>query len=100
MVVGGLGILEEERAEASESVLDWRERRRKGMEGRRNVGKRVGIGCGSEGLRRKDIVMVRKLWGMKNGLDVIVMRMNEKKIQLRKEKRYGQSRRIDSMRYG
>jgi hypothetical protein len=61
MVVGGLGILEEERAEASESVLDWRERRRKGMEGRRNVGKRVGIGCGSEGLRRKDIVMVRKL---------------------------------------
>jgi hypothetical protein len=40
----------------SESVLDWRERRRKGMEGRRKVGKRVGVGCGSEGRRRKDMV--------------------------------------------
>jgi hypothetical protein len=100
VVVGELGVVEEERAEASESVLDWRERRRKGMEGRRNVGKRVDIGCGSEGLRRKDIVMVREQWGTKNALDVIVMRINEKKIQLRKEKRYGQSQRIDSMRYG
>jgi hypothetical protein len=100
IVIGELVVVEEERAEASESVLDWRERRRKGMEGRRNVGKRVGIGCGSEGLRRKDIVIFRKPLGMKNGLDAIAIRMDVKKIQLGKETIYGQSKGIDSMRYG
>ena len=58
VVVGEVAVVEEERIEVSESVLDCRDRRRKGIEGRRNVGKRVGVGCGSEGLRRKDIVIV------------------------------------------
>ncbi len=53
-----MAVVEQERTEASESVLDCRDRRRKGMEGRRKVEKRVGAGCGSEGLRRKDIVIV------------------------------------------
>lgn len=57
VVVGEVAVVEDERIEVSESVLDWRDRRRKGIEGRRNVGKRVGVGCGSEGLRRKGIVM-------------------------------------------
>lgn len=49
-------VVDDERVEVSESVLDWRERRpRKGMEGRRKRGKRLGVGCGSEGRRRKDI---------------------------------------------
>lgn len=38
------------------SVLDWRDLRRKGMDGRRKVGKTDGTAWGSEGLRRKDIV--------------------------------------------
>lgn len=59
--MGEVAQVEGERIEASESVLDWRERRRKGMEGRRKVGKRVGVGCGSEGLRRKDMVMILEL---------------------------------------
>ena len=57
-LVGEVAVVEEERMEVSESVLDWRERRRKGMEGRRKVGKRVGVGCRSEVLRRKDMVMI------------------------------------------
>jgi hypothetical protein len=51
-------VLEDDIVEVSESVLDWRERRRNGIEGRRKVGKRLGVGWGSEGLRRKDIVDV------------------------------------------
>lgn len=42
--MGDVAVVDEERVEASESVLDWRERRRKGMEGRRKVGKSVGVG--------------------------------------------------------
>jgi hypothetical protein len=38
------------------SVLDWRDLRRKGMDGRRKVGKTEGTAWGSEGLRRKDIM--------------------------------------------
>lgn len=38
------------------SVLGWRDLRRKGIEGTRNVGKTEGTACGSEGLRRKDIL--------------------------------------------
>jgi hypothetical protein len=37
------------------SVLDWRDLRRKGMDGRRKVGKTEGTVWGSEGLRKKDI---------------------------------------------
>lgn len=56
-----VAVVEVERVEVSESVLDWRERRRKGMEGRRKVGKRVGVRWGSEGLRRKDIAMLVRI---------------------------------------
>ncbi len=62
VVVGEVAVVEQERTEASESVLDCRERRRKGMEGRRKVEKRVGVGCGSEGLRRKDIAIDSGGW--------------------------------------
>jgi hypothetical protein len=51
-------LVAQELVEVSESVLDWRERRRKGMEGRRKVGKRGDVGCGSGGLRRKDIFLM------------------------------------------
>ena len=56
MLVGEVEFIEEE-VSVSEPVLDWRLRRRKGIEGRRKMGKRVGAGCGSEVLRRKDIAI-------------------------------------------
>lgn len=60
-MVGEVAVVLEERPEESESVLDWRERRRKGIERTRKVGKRVGVGCGLEGLRRNDIVTMIKV---------------------------------------
>ena len=44
-----------ERVELVLSVLEWRDLRRKGIDGTRNVGKTDGTACGSDGLRRKDI---------------------------------------------
>lgn len=52
------GFEDVEDVDAFESVLPvlhWRDLRRKGMEGRRKVGKTDGTAWGSEGLRRKDI---------------------------------------------
>jgi hypothetical protein len=37
------------------SVLGWRDLRRKGIDGRRKVGKTEGMAWESEGLRRRDI---------------------------------------------
>lgn len=57
-MVGEVAVVVEERPEESESVLGWRERRRKGIERTRKVGKRMGVGCGLEGLRKNDIATV------------------------------------------
>lgn len=40
-----------------ESVLEWRELRRNGIDGRRKVGNIDGWVCGSEGFRRRDIMV-------------------------------------------
>lgn len=56
-MVGEVALVEDETAEESESVLDWRGRRRKGIERRRKVGKTVGVGWGLDGLRRMDILI-------------------------------------------
>ena len=46
-----------DRFESVLSVLDWRDLRRKGIDGRRKVGKTEGATWGSVGLRRKDIIL-------------------------------------------